>query len=230
MGNLFVTVEPNRVDNILNQTKRRQPLNSKMRSFALISVGLLAMTSAKFCPGEKNGNKCVAGKDSYKCAVFFEDLTSSRPLTWIGALPDALKKARNKAEIAEILGKDVTEESFKDLENCDGTSANARCYTILDRQRKMPLDSCDRNLINTRGSETVGDYLCGQVRRWLRNSDSFKAEGIRDLRLPVYYSACNNEWTPVSDGASGLYVDEPLCCNPDGTFFRCDGSDYRKTC
>merc|ERR1739848_804970 len=108
MGNLFVTVEPNRADNILNQTKRRQPLNSKMRSFALISVGLLAMTSAKFCPGEKNGNKCVAGKDSYKCAVFFEDLTSSRPLTWIGALPDALKKARNKAEIAEILGKDVT--------------------------------------------------------------------------------------------------------------------------
>merc|ERR1712066_544306 len=94
-----------------------QPLNSKMRSFVLISVGLLAMTSAKFCPGEKNGNKCVAGKDSYKCAVFFEDLTSSRPLTWIGALPDALKKARNKAEIAEILGKDVTEESFKDLEN-----------------------------------------------------------------------------------------------------------------
>merc|ERR1712061_217821 len=186
-----------------------QPLNIKMRSFVLISVGLLAMTSAKFCPGEKNGNKCVAGKDSYKCAVFFEDLTSSRPLTWIGALPDALKNARNKAEIAEILGKDVTEASFKALENCDGTSANARCYTILDRQRKMPLDSCDRNLINTRGSETVGDYLCG---------------------LPVYYSACNNEWPPVSDGASGLYVDEPLCCNPDGTFFRCDGSDYRKTC
>jgi len=35
-------------------------------------------------------------------------------------------------------------------------------------------------LINTGGSTTVGDYLCGQVRRWLRNSASFKSGGIRN--------------------------------------------------
>jgi len=92
---------------------------------------LVALASAKFCPGEKNGNKCVAGDHSYKCAVFFEDLTTKRHLTWIGALPDALKKARNKAEVAEILGADVTQASFKQLESCDNVTANARCYTIV---------------------------------------------------------------------------------------------------
>merc|ERR1712224_567720 len=82
--------------------------------------------------------------NSYKCAVFFENLTSKRKLTRIGALPDALKKARNKEEVAEILGADVTQASFKQLESCDNVTANARCYTILDKQRKLPLDSCDR--------------------------------------------------------------------------------------
>merc|ERR1712179_743607 len=152
-----------------------------MKSSLVLLCVVLAIVQAKFCPKEENGNQCVAGEGAYKCAVFFENLTSKRKLTWIGALPDALKKAKNQEEIAEILGEDVTEGSFKDLATCDGRTANARCYTILDRQRKMPLDSCDRNLINTRGSETVGDYLCGQVRRWLRRSASFKASGIREL-------------------------------------------------
>jgi len=29
---------------------------------ALIVLGLAAYSQAKFCPGEKNGNKCVAGE------------------------------------------------------------------------------------------------------------------------------------------------------------------------
>ena len=72
-------------------------------------------------------------KSLSKIAVFFENLTPSRNLTWIGALPDALKKARNKGEVAEILGKDVTEASFRELTSCDGKTANARCYTIVSR-------------------------------------------------------------------------------------------------
>ena len=63
--------------------------------------------------------------------MFFENLTPKRNLTWIGALPDALKKARNKAEVAEILGADVTQASFKQLKSCDNVTANARCYTIV---------------------------------------------------------------------------------------------------
>merc|ERR1712165_391504 len=128
-----------------------------MKSSLVLLCVVLAIVQAKFCPGEKNGNQCRAGEEAYKCAVFFENLTSKRKLTWIGALPDALKKARNKEEVAEILGADVTQASFKQLESCDNVTANARCYTILDKQRKLPLDSCDRNLINTRGTDTVGD-------------------------------------------------------------------------
>jgi len=63
--------------------------------------------------------------------VFFEDLTSKRPLTWIGALPDALEKATNQDEVKDILGADVTRESFDDLPTCEGKIANARCYTIV---------------------------------------------------------------------------------------------------
>jgi len=70
-------------------------------------------------------------RDAYKCAVFFENLTSKRKLTWIGALPDALRKAKNKKEAAEILGADVTEASFSNFTSCADTTANARCYATV---------------------------------------------------------------------------------------------------
>merc|ERR1711862_938971 len=197
---------------------------------AVIVAGLVAASNAKFCPGEKDGNKCAAGENSYKCAVFFENLTSKRPLTWIGALPDALKKAKNQYEVEEILGKSVTEESFKELNDCSAVTANARCYAILQRTESIKLDSCDRNLINTRGSETVGYFLCGQVRRWKRNDSDFKANGIRNLRLPFYYSYCKNDWERITEGGNSLYFDEELCCDPTGKYFQCDGGDFNKDC
>merc|ERR1712189_27905 len=155
-----------------------------MNNFILFM--LVTAATGKFCPGEIGRNQCRAGNNAYKCAVFFENLTSKRPLTWIGALPDALKKAKSPEEVQDILGADVTEESFSQLTSCDASTANARCYSILNDQKDIKLDSCDRNLINTGGSTTVGDYLCGQVRRWLRNSASFKSGGIRNLKLPFY--------------------------------------------
>merc|ERR1712154_276377 len=81
------------------------------------------------------------------------------------------------------------------LESCDNVTANARCYTILDKQRKLPLDSCDRNLINTRGTDTVGDYLCGQVRRWLRTAPTSRPMGS-------VTSSCQSTTVPVA--ANGL--------------------------
>ena len=75
--------------------------------------------------------KSIFFSNAYKCAVFFENLTPNRNLTWIGALPDALKKATNQAEVRDILGADVTKESFNDLPTCDEKTANARCYTIV---------------------------------------------------------------------------------------------------
>merc|ERR1712038_2160438 len=59
---------------------------------------------------------------------------------------------------------------------------------------------------------------------------SFKTSGIRDLRLPFYYSACNRDWTPITDGENDLYFDEALCCNPDGSYYNCDGSETNDQC
>merc|ERR1712236_22183 len=206
-----------------------QATSTTMRP-ALAVLAVVASATAKFCPGEKGGNRCVAKDKAYKCAVFFENLTSKRPLTWIGALPDALKKAKNKQEAQEILGADVTEESFNNFPSCQASTANARCYATLNKQRSTPLDSCDRNLINTSGSQTIGDYLCKQVRRWLRTDSKFQTEGIKNLKLPFYYSTCNGDWTPVSSNGQKLYADEPLCCNPDGTFFRCSLEPFNQSC
>ena len=71
--------------------------------------------------------------NAFKCAVFYENLTPKRNLTWIGALPDALKKAKNQDEVEEILGENVTEESFQQLDDCSTVTANARCYAIVSK-------------------------------------------------------------------------------------------------
>merc|ERR1712179_777559 len=168
-----------------------------MKSSLVLLCVVLAIVQAKFCPKEENRNQCVAGEGAYKCAVFFENLTSKRKLTWIGALPDALKKAKNEEEVADILGADVTEESFNNFPSCDDRTANARCYTTLNKQAGVKLDSCD---------------------------------GIRDLKLPFYYSTCGGDWTPVSSNGKDLYAEEPLCCHPDGTHFNCDESTINKSC
>ena len=81
----------------------------------------------------ENNSLCIFS-GTYKCGVFFEDLRDNKPLTWLGALPDALKKV-DKDEYQEILGENITPDSFKNL-NCDNTtiaaiSANARCYTTV---------------------------------------------------------------------------------------------------
>ena len=85
-------------------------------------------------------------------------------------------------------------------------------------------------MINTRGSETVGDFLCGQVRRWKRRDADFKANGIRNLKLPFFYSACNGDWERITEGGNDLYFDEDLCCDSNGKYFHCDGGDFNKDC
>jgi len=172
--------------------------------------------------------KCQSNDNQYKCGVFLENLIDEHPITWLGALPDALKKV-SPSEYKEILGKDISPESFNN-HTCDITAANSRCYATLAKFKGDPLDSCEKNLVNTKSTETVGDYLCNQVKRWLRNDADFKVNGRDNIKIPIYYSSCGGEWTHVTSGGAGLYVDEPLCCKPDGTFRRCDGSDYNLTC
>ena len=51
-------------------------------------------------------------------------------MKWIGALPDALKKVK-KEDYQEVLGRDITPESFNDFSACSNEAANARCYTTV---------------------------------------------------------------------------------------------------
>ena len=68
-------------------------------------------------------------RNQYKCGVFFETLTTDHPITWIRALPDALKRI-TPAEYKEIFGQTISPESF-DNHNCDIKAANSRCYAIV---------------------------------------------------------------------------------------------------
>ena len=68
----------------------------------------------------------------------------------------------SQADIDEILGQGITPASFENF-NCDATAANARCYTTMSKFKSDPLDSCEKNLVNTKSSQTIGDYLCQQV-------------------------------------------------------------------
>jgi len=92
------------------------------------------------------------------------------------------------------------------------------------------MDSCGKNLVNANGEGTAGDYLCKQVKRWLRKSEDFKANGKRDIKIAFHYSECGGDWTPVTSDGEQLYAKELLCCKPDGTFERCNGEDFTKSC
>jgi hypothetical protein len=205
-----------------------------MRTVLVLCL-LLALTAAKFCPKEVKRDKCRAKQNQYKCAVFFKQLfgpgPKKRKLTWIGALPDILNN-KNKKEVQDILGDNITPESFNNFEQCDDVGANAKCYTLLNQQSLEPLDSCDRSLINSGGSDTIGNFLCGQVRRWLKRSASFKENGIPapGLELPFYYSQCGGNWTPVNNGTADLIAQERLCCTNQGKYYKCDETDFARGC
>merc|ERR1712080_250436 len=119
----------------------------------------------KILPRENNGDECRAKSDAYKCGVFFSYLTPNREITWLGALPDALDKVE-EADYKRILGQDVTKESFENI-NCNAATANSRCYLQMTKVTTEPMDTCGKNLLTTRAEETMGDYLCRQVKRWL---------------------------------------------------------------
>ena len=77
-------------------------------------------------------------------------------------MDEIFSQVDSQADIDEILGQGITPASFENF-NCDATAANARCYTTMTKFKTEPLDSCEKNLVNTKSSQTVGDYLCQQV-------------------------------------------------------------------
>ena len=205
----------------------------------LLSLLLVAVVvqARKFCPKEKNGDKCKAKENEYKCGVFFRDLTPKVDFAWLGALPEAITRAQNdgatKKDIEDILGADVNVAGYKG-DVCGDTLANSRCYAQMQKASTEPLDSCGKSLIRTKWSEqateTGGDYLCGQVHRWLKRNSDYKANGKDNIDIAFMYSQCGGEWTDIQSEGVNLASKEPLCCTNQGKFRRCDGSDFNKTC
>merc|ERR1711910_218868 len=136
----------------------------------LVCCAAIAVNARKFCPKERNGNECRAKQNQYKCGVFFKDLTSKVPLAWLGALPEAVVRARKEGatddDVISLLGSNVDAESYEG-DVCGDTLANTRCYAQMTKVKDEDLDSCGKSLVRNKWSEqaeeTMGDYLCGQV-------------------------------------------------------------------
>jgi len=114
----------------------------------LLLLGLVAcclVEARKFCPKERNGDKCKAKQSSYKCGVFFKDLSPKVPLAWLGALPEAVVRARkegaNDDDVIELLGSNVDGPSYDNYE-CGDVGANTRCYAQMQKVRDEDYDSC----------------------------------------------------------------------------------------
>jgi len=140
-----------------------------MKSLLIILVVSVAVAerTKKFCPKEKqlvdeegkkvfkiingkerkvygdddnDGEKCKSKPDQYKCGAFFENLREGTELTWLAALPEALKKVED-IDIKEVVGEDISEESFNNI-NCDDEQnslrvANSRCYALVTKFKFM---------------------------------------------------------------------------------------------
>merc|ERR1711993_118302 len=185
----------------------------------LVCCVILSVNARKFCPKERNGDECRAKQNQYKCGVFFKDLTSKVPLAWFGALPEAVVRARKEGasddDVISLLGSNVDAESYEG-EVCGETLANTWCYAQMTKVKDEDLDSCGKSLVRKKWSEqaeeTMGDYLCGQVHRWLKRNSDYKANGRDNIEMAFMYSECGNEWKEISSSIEGKLVPkEPLC-------------------
>merc|ERR1719190_288213 len=81
----------------------------------------------KFCPRERNGDKC---------GVFFYDLIGKGGYQYLAELPQALHKT-SKEHWQEILGSEITLNTFNTNIVCDPTEGarayNSRCYGMFSK-------------------------------------------------------------------------------------------------
>merc|ERR1712002_341944 len=104
------------------------------RSFLILLVLVFCDfgVTRKFCPRERNGDKCRAKDNAFKCGVFFYNLLDNGGYQYLAELPNALKKTK-KEDWQEILGEDIALSTFN--------------TSVI----------CDKNLLTNKAEETVGD-------------------------------------------------------------------------
>merc|ERR1712014_241442 len=197
MGTLVETLEKG-TQCISTFVEKEVKIMERTTLLIVVLVAALSMVEArKFCPKERNGDKCKAKKASYKCGVFFKDLSPKVPLAWLGALPEAVVRARKEGatdnDVIELLGSNVDGPSYDNFE-CGDVGANTRCYAQMQKVRDEDYDSGGKSLVRKKWSdqadETMGDYLCGQVHRWLKRNSDYKQNGmLLVINVPLLHTA-----------------------------------------
>merc|ERR1712172_452249 len=99
---------------------------------------------------QKRGKEMnAAPKRTNTNAGVFKDLTSKVPLAWLGALPEAVVRARKEGatddDVISLLGSNVDAESYEG-DVCGDTLANTRCYAQMTKVKDEDLDSCGKSL------------------------------------------------------------------------------------
>jgi len=229
-------------------------------ALALASVSGLPNKESKsgqLCKGSsyRDVSKCISvhldDASQFKCAIMYENLprannpSKTRPLTWLGALPDALRKEsiKNsqdpelKASFGNLEAKSFwwrqggysNKDEFE-KERCNQVHASAKCYAAMIDPAEKKLDTCAANIINEEGKQTFGDSLCQNL---YDNKFITPAMGnIENINVGMHYSYCGSRWEKVESEGQQLTLAEPLCCKQDSSdatkyrFYRCDGSDF----
>jgi len=157
----------------------------------------------KFCPRERNGDKCRARNNAFKCAVFFYNLLGKGNYQYIEDLPTYLRRPFWQ----DVVGEGITNDTFYTSIDCGetgNTDYNMRCYDMFS-----PI--VDKIIYH---EEEEGNRMCNHVGRWLRNDPDFQADGKEKIEIRFAYSYCNNDWKDVtSDGQ--LLSHGPLHCTKD---------------
>ena len=84
---------------------------------------------------------------------------------------------------------------------------------------------------NLDGDDTIGNKLCNQAKRFLRLAGKDISKGLKNQKLSFYSSTCSGGWKPVTSSAAGnLVVNEKLCCDAVWKYYKCDGSDFVRSC
>jgi len=194
----------------------------------------------------RDPKNCRSSLGQYKCAVFYKDLprkrdrNSKKPLSWIGGLPDALRKeaVKNNPDVRATFGnlepRNFWYKKSEEQTYCTDLLANSRCYVAMQDPAERKLDECEVNIINDLGDETLGDLLCDNLISggWVDKSYAQKND-INNIDFGFYYSACGGPWKAVSYEENGKKINlegkEKLCCtwkNNKYMYKRCDGSPF----